>query len=117
MTSPYKISIREIGDVTIVDAEGKLTLGLGSAALHEEVLKLIEAKKVKVILNLDGVTYIDNSGIGELVSSFTSVTKKGGSLVILKPTKRVVDLLHFTKLYTVFEVYQNEEIAVASFSR
>lgn len=109
------ISTRDSGGVTIVDIGGKITLGDGSVAVRDTVRKLIAEGKVKVILNLGEVTYIDSSGIGELVSAFTSVSNAGGSLKLLNLTKRVVDLLQITKLYTVFEVFDDEAAAVASF--
>lgn len=110
------ISIRQNGDVCLVDVGGKITLGDGSVAIRETVKKLVADGTKKIVLNLGEVTYIDSSGIGELVSAFTSVSNNGGDLKLLNLTKRVQDLLQITKLYTVFEVFNDESTAVASFS-
>jgi anti-sigma B factor antagonist len=109
------VNIRQNGDVSVVDVGGKITLGDGSVVVRETVKKLIADGQKKVILNLGEVTYIDSSGIGELVSAFTSVSNNGGALKLLNLTKRVQDLLQITKLYTVFEVFNDEAAAVASF--
>ena len=109
------ISMRQNGDVCLVDVSGKITLGDGSVAVREAVKKLVANGTKKIVLNLAEVTYIDSSGIGELVSAFTSVSNNGGNLKLLKLTKRVQDLLQITKLYTVFEVFDDESAAVASF--
>ena len=109
------ISTRVNGDVTLVDIGGKITLGEGSAAIRDKVRELAAAGVNKIVLNLGEVTYIDSSGIGELVSAFTSVSNQGGALKLLNLTKRVHDLLQITKLYTVFEVFDNEAAAIASF--
>jgi len=103
------------GDVTILDVAGKITLGDGSVVLREKVKELVAGGNKKVLLNLGNVTYIDSSGIGELVAAFTSVSNSGGALKLLHLTKRVQDLLQITKLYTVFEVHDDEAKAIGSF--
>ena len=111
-----KASNRQVGDVTIVDLSGRITLGEGSVVLRETAQDLISKSKNKILLNLGDVTYIDSSGIGELVSAFTSVRNKGGQLKLLKLTKKVHDLLQITKLYTVFDIRDDEAAAVQSFN-
>ncbi|MCA2971951.1 MAG: STAS domain-containing protein [Acidobacteriaceae bacterium] len=109
------IDSRLSGDVTILDVAGKITLGDGSVVLREKVKELVAGGNKKVLLNLGNVTYIDSSGIGELVAAFTSVSNSGGALKLLHLTKRVQDLLQITKLYTVFEVHDDEAKAIGSF--
>ena len=109
------INTRQNGDVCLLDVSGKITLGDGSVVIREAVKKLVANGTKKIVLNLGDVTYIDSSGIGELVSAFTSVSNTGGNLKLLNLTKRVQDLLQITKLYTVFEVFNDEASAVASF--
>jgi anti-sigma B factor antagonist len=109
------ISERQAGDVTILDIEGRITIGEGSVALRTAIRRLLSEGKKNILLNLGGVNYIDSSGIGELVSSFTTVKKEGGSLKLLNLTQKVQDLLAITKLLTVFDVYENEEEALKSF--
>jgi len=110
-----KLSNRQVGDVTVVDAAGRITLGEGSSALRDMLRDMVAKGQKKILLNLSEVSYIDSSGIGELVSGFTTVTNQGGSLKLLGLTKRVKDLLQITKLYTVFEVFDDESTAVRSF--
>ena len=110
------ITTRQVGDVTVVDAAGKITLGEGSALLRDQVRNLLGAGNRKILINLGEVNYIDSSGIGELVSCFTTVTGQSGQLKLLNLTKRVHDLLQITKLYTVFEIHDDEAKAVRSFS-
>jgi len=104
-----------VGDVSVIDVAGRITLGEGASALRETIRGLVAKNQKKVLLNLGEVSYIDSSGIGELVSGFTTVTNHGGQLKLLSLTKRVQDLLQITKLYTVFDVYDNEASAVRSF--
>jgi len=104
-----------VGDVSVVDVAGRITLGEGSSALRDALRDLVGKGQNKILLNLGDVTYIDSSGIGELVSGFTSVTNSGGTLKLLNLTKRVQDLLQITKLYTVFDVHDSEVHAIASF--
>ena len=110
------ISERQAGDVTILDLEGKVTIGEGSVSLRNAIRRLLGEGKNKILLNLGGVGYIDSSGIGELVSSFTAVNKEGGTLKLLNLTQKIQDLLAITKLLTVFDVYESEADALASFS-
>lgn len=111
-----KLNIRQVGDVSVVDAAGRITLGEGSSAFREAVRDLITRGNKKILVNLAEVSYIDSSGIGELVSAFTTVTNHGGHLKLLNLNKRVKDLLQITKLYTVFEVHDDEGAAVRSFA-
>jgi anti-sigma B factor antagonist len=110
-----KISTRQVDGVTIVDCSGRITLGEGSVTLRETVTQLLGKGEKKILLNLGDVNYIDSSGIGELVSAFTTVRKQGGDLKLLNLTKKVHDLLLITKLYTVFDVKDDEAVAVKSF--
>ncbi len=110
-----KLNVRQVGDVTVVDVAGRITLGEGSSALRETLRDLVSKGQNKILLNLGDVSYIDSSGIGELVSGFTSVTNSGGTLKLLNLTKRVQDLLQITKLYTVFDVHDSEATAIRSF--
>jgi len=110
------ISERQAGDVTVLDLDGKVTIGEGSVALRSAIRRLLGEGKTKLLLNLGGVGYIDSSGIGELVSSYTAVNKEGGVLKLLNLTQKIQDLLAITKLLTVFDVYEDEAEALASFS-
>jgi anti-sigma B factor antagonist len=109
------LNTRQIGDVSVVDVAGRITLGEGSSALRDSVREMVSKGQKKILLNLGEVSYIDSSGIGELVSAFTTVTNGGGQLKLLNLTKRVKDLLQITKLYTVFDVHDNEVTAIRSF--
>ena len=95
-----KLTTRQIGDVSVVDVAGRITLGEGSSALRDSLREMVGKGQKKILLNLGEVSYIDSSGIGELVSAFTTVTNGGGQLKLLNLTKRVKDLLQITKLYT-----------------
>ena len=106
---------RQAGDVTILDMDGKITIGEGSVALRSAVRRLIEENKKKILLNLANVGYVDSSGIGELVSSFTTIQREGGQLKLLKLTQKIRDLLGITKLLTVFDTYTDESSALNSF--
>ena len=110
-----QVTTRQVGDVSVVDVVGRITLGEGASALRETIRGLVAKEQKKVLLNLGEVSYIDSSGIGELVSGFTTVTNHGGQLKLLGLTKRVQDLLQITKLYTVFDIYDKETSAVSSF--
>ncbi len=110
-----KLSTRQVGDVTVVDTAGRITLGEGSSALRDTLRELVGKGQKKILLNLGDVTYIDSSGIGELVSGFTTVTNSGGQLKLLGLNKRVKDLLQITKLYTVFDVHEEEAGAIRAF--
>jgi anti-sigma B factor antagonist len=110
-----KTSTRQVNGITIVDLSGRITLGEGSVILRETVRDLVTKGNRKILLNLGDVNYIDSSGIGELVSAFTTVRNQGGELKLLNLTKKVHDLLQITKLYTVFDVKDDEAAAVGSF--
>lgn len=110
-----KASTRQVSGVTIVDMSGRITLGEGSVILREAVKDLLGKGQKKILLNLGDVSYIDSSGIGELVSAFTSVRNQGGELKLLNLTKKVHDLLQITKLYTVFDIKDDEASAVQSY--
>ncbi|HEY4660809.1 MAG TPA: STAS domain-containing protein [Terriglobales bacterium] len=110
-----KVSTRQVDGVSIVDCSGRITLGEGSVVLRDTVKDLLSKGQKKILLNLGDVNYIDSSGIGELVSAYTTAKNQGGELKLLKLTKKVHDLLQITKLYTVFEVKDDEAAAVKSF--
>jgi anti-sigma B factor antagonist len=109
-------STRQSDGITIVDLKGRITLGEGSVTLRDTVHDLLSKGQKRILLNLGGVNYIDSSGIGELVSAFTAARKQDGEVKLLNLTKRVHDLLQITKLYTVFDVKDDEALAVESFS-
>lgn len=111
-----KASTRQVDGITIVDLSGRITLGEGSVVLRDTIKDLLSKGNKKILLNLGDVSYIDSSGIGELVSAFTSVQRQGGELKLLNLTKKVHDLLQITKLYTVFDVKDDEATAVGAFS-
>ncbi len=111
-----KLTTRQVGDVTVIDAVGRITLGEGASTFRDTIRDLASSGHKKMLINLGEVSYIDSSGIGEMVSGFTTVTNQAGSLKLLNLTKRVKDLLQITKLYTVFEVFDDEAAAVRSFT-
>ena len=111
-----RIEMRTISGVTILDIHGKITLGEGTVEVRDQVLKLLKAGNKKIVFNLGNVSYVDSTGIGELVSSFTTVTNRGGELKLLNLTKKLQELLAITKLSTVFDCYDDEQEAVASFT-
>jgi anti-sigma B factor antagonist len=111
-----KLNTRQVGAVTVIDVVGQITLGEGSSLLREEVRDLIAKGNKKILLNLRDVSYIDSSGIGELVAGYTSLANAGGEVKLLGLTKRVQDLLQITKLYTVFDVHEDEAHALRSFA-
>ncbi|MGD0871926.1 MAG: STAS domain-containing protein [Bryobacteraceae bacterium] len=111
-----KLSTRQVGDVSVVDVAGRITLGEGSSALRDLMREMVGKGQKKILLNLGDVSYIDSSGIGELVSGFTTVTNNGGELKLLNLNKRVKDLLQITKLYTVFDVHEDEAGAIRAFA-
>ena len=110
-----EIRERTVDDVTILEMTGKITIGDGSVQLRDAVSRLLDAGRNRIILNLGGVTYVDSSGIGELVSRFTTTKNSGGKLKLLNLTKKIKDLLMITKLLTVFEIYEDEQTALESF--
>src|SRR5215472_7173236 len=108
---------RQAGDVTIVDIRGRIVLGEESAALRNLVCDLISKGHKRILFNLGDVNYIDSSGLGHLVSAFTSVRKQGGELKLLNLTTKVHDVMQITKLYTVFDIMDDEAAAVRSFAQ
>lgn len=110
-----KISTRHVGGITVLDLSGKITLGEGSVQIRDAVRDVLATGSNRILLNLADVNYIDSSGIGELVSALTAVKNAGGEMKLLNLTKKVKDLLQITKLYTVFDVKDDEAEAVAAF--
>jgi len=108
-------STRKTGDVTIVDIKGRIALGEESAAVRDLIINLLSKGDRKILLNLAEVNYIDSSGLGGLVSAFTSVKKQGGELKLVNLTDKVDNLMEITKLYTVFDIADSEAAALASF--
>ena len=111
-----EIEQRVVGDVTILDLKGKMTLGEGDELLKDKVNSLVHQGHRKLVLNLGAVPYIDSAGLGEIVRTYTTVSRQGGTLKLLNLTKRIHDLLSITKLLTVFETFESENDAVRSFS-
>lgn len=112
-----KATNRQVDGVTVVDMSGRITLGEGSVVLRDTIRDLVGKGQKKILLNLGDVTYIDSSGIGELVSAFTAVRREGGELKLLNLTKKVHDLLQITKLYTVFDIKDDEATAIKAFGK
>ena len=110
-----EVQERHVGDVVVLDLRGQLTLPEGSERLKDKINSLLHQEARQVVINLGDVSYIDSGGLGQLVSSFTSVTRQGGSLKLFNVGKRSRDLLAMTKLLTVFDTYDSEEEAVQSF--
>ena len=110
-----QIHQRTVGDVTVIDMHGKMTLGEGDELLRDKVNSLIQQGQKKLVLNLAEVPYIDSAGLGEIVRTYTTVSRQGGALKLLALTKRITDLLAITKLLTVFETYESEADALKSF--
>jgi anti-sigma B factor antagonist len=110
-------STRQVGGATVVDISGRIELGEESAAVRDLVSKLLSNGHKQILLNLGDVNYIDSSGLGALVSSFTSARKQGVELKLLNLTDRVTDLMQMTKLHTVFDVRDDEAVAVKSFGQ
>ena len=111
-----QIDERSAGDVTVLDLKGRMTMGEGDELLKDKVNSLILQGRKKLVLNLADVPYVDSAGLGEIVRTYTTVTKQGGSLKLANLTKRITDLLSITKLLTVFDTYDSEADAVRSFS-
>jgi anti-sigma B factor antagonist len=116
-TVSMKSTLRQVDSVIVVDLSGRITLGEGCTQLRELIREQLGKGTKSVLLNLADVTYIDSSGIGELVSAFTTVSNQGGQLKLLNLTKKVHDLLQITKLYTVFDVHDDEAKAIGSFEK
>ena len=112
-----KMNARELGGVTVVDLEGRIVLGEESNAMREQVKSLLAANKKKIVLNMANVTYIDSAGLGTLVASFHSARSQGATLKLANLGDKFREVLQVTKLLTVFEVFNNEATAVASFGR
>jgi anti-sigma B factor antagonist len=110
-----QIEERALGEVMILDVKGKLTIGDGDELLKDKINSLIQQGRKKLILNLEGVPYVDSAGLGEIVRTYTTVSRQGGNLKLLNLTKRITDLLMITKLLTVFDTYDSEEEALNSF--
>ena len=111
-----KVAIRQVDGITILDLSGRITLGEGSIILRDSVHDALDKGSKNILLNLAQISYIDSSGVGELVSAFTSVKNAGGELKLLNLTKKVHDLLQITKLYTVFDIWDNEASAITAFN-
>ena len=112
-----KASTRQVDGITIIDLSGRITLGEGSVVLRDTIRDSVGQGVKKILLNLGDVTYIDSSGIGELVSAYTTVRNQGGELKLLNLTRKVHDLLQITKLYTVFDVKDDEASAIGAFKK
>lgn len=110
-----KMSTREVKDISIIDLSGRLTMGEDCAAIRDEIHDEIGQGSRKMLLNLAEVSYIDSAGLGELTAALTSMRNREGKLKLLNLTKRIHDLLQITKLYTVFDVFDDEKKAIASF--
>ena len=106
---------RTVSDVTVLDLKGKMTLGEGDELLKDKINSLLAAGKKKLLLNLEGVPYIDSAGLGEIVRTYTTVSRQGGKLKLLNLTKRIQDLLAITKLLTVFDTFDSEAEAIQSY--
>jgi anti-sigma B factor antagonist len=106
---------REVGGVTVIDLDGRITLGDGSALLRDLIRENLSKGHMKLVLNLEAISYLDSTGLGELVSGYRFVKSAGGELKLLNLNKKMTDLLQVTKLYTVFDIHTNESQAVASF--
>ena len=111
-----QIEERLVGEVTILDLKGKITLGEGDEALKDKINSLIHQNRKRILLNLEDVPYIDSAGLGEIVRTYTTVSRQGGQLKLVNLTKRITDLLSITKLLTVFETFDSESDALKSYS-
>lgn len=111
-----QIEERVVNDVTILDLKGKITLGEGDEALREKINQMISSGRKRILLNLADVPYIDSAGLGEVVRTYTTVSRQGGQLKLVNLTKRITDLLSITKLLTVFEAFESESEALKSYS-
>jgi len=111
-----QIDERAVGEVTVLDLKGKITLNEGDEVLKDKINSLIMQGKKKILLNLAEVPYIDSAGLGEIVRTYTTVSRQGGQLKLVNLTKRITDLLMITKLLTVFETFEVEQDAIKSYS-
>ncbi|MCP4657082.1 MAG: STAS domain-containing protein [bacterium] len=110
-----KINVRHVQEVTVLEPKGKITIGVGDVALRNAVIEALEAGGKNLLVNLGGVSTIDSSGIGELVSAYTTVTNRGGKLKLYNLPPKVTDILQITQLISVFEIFEDEGAALASF--
>jgi len=110
-----KFSTRKIGDVTVIDVDGKILLGEGDVEIKQTVDALLKHGNKNILLNLAKVPYLDSAGLGEIIRCFTALRKNGGNFKLLSPNKRIIDLLSITKLLNVFDCYDNESSAITSF--
>ncbi len=110
-----KSKVRDVGEVRVLDLEGKITIGAGDIELRKNIDDSVAAGRKNILLNLKGVSHIDSSGIGEMVGCFTTVARKGGKMKLLNLTQKINDILQVTQLITVFDVYDSEAEALASF--
>jgi anti-sigma B factor antagonist len=111
-----QIEERIVDDVTVLDLKGKMTLGEGDELLKDKINSLVSQGHKKILMNLEAVPYIDSAGLGEIVRTYTSISRQGGKLKLLNVSKRIQDLLVITKLITIFDSYDNEGEAVRSFA-
>lgn len=110
-----KVSVRQVGQVAVIDLSGKITLGEGSGTLRDTVAEVAAKGNKNILLNMADVSYIDSAGLGEMVGSYTSVTNKGGQLKLVNLQTKLKDLMQITKLHTVFHVFEAEDEAIASY--
>ncbi len=110
-----KSSIRDLGDIRVIELSGKITIGAGDVKLRELITQAVEDDKNNIVLDLGGVTAIDSSGIGEMVACYTTVTKRGGQLKLMHLSPKITDILQVTQLITVFDVFDDEREALGSF--
>jgi anti-sigma B factor antagonist len=110
-----KASMRQVGNISVVDLSGKITIGEGDVVLRDKVHELLDAGRHQILLNLEKVSYMDSAGIGELVACYKRAREKGGAVKLLKPQGKVFDLLQLTKLEGVFDTYTDEKDALGSF--
>lgn len=110
-----KTKARDVGDVRVLDLEGKITIGAGDVELRQRIEESVGAGFSKILLNFGGVTHIDSSGIGELVGCYTTLSRRGGKMKLLNLTQKITDILHVTQLITVFDVFDSEPEALSSF--
>lgn len=115
--TPVKMqaAVRHVEDIAIIDISGRITLGEGNVMLRESIRQLLEKGNKKIILNLHGVGYVDSSGVGELVKSYTTIRSHGGQMKLVSLSQRLHDLLQMTRLYTVFDIQADEASAIQSF--
>ncbi len=111
-----KFSTRKVGDVIVIDVDGKILLGDGDVEIKRTVDDFLKRGNKNILLNLAKVPYLDSAGLGEIIRCFTALRRIGGNFKLLSPNKRVIDLLNITKLIDVFDCYDNESAAIKSFS-